>query len=384
MLERLLRWLGSRFELRRHGQDQNLASMEGLRGLAVFLVFLVHFGSAVSTLLPAHSLGMRAAEAFGMFGHVGVDLFFVISGYLIYGALIGRHRRFWPYMRRRLQRIYPAFLVVFAIYLVLSWVMPSQSKLPQGTAEALRYILWNVLLLPGIFTIEPLITVAWSLSYELFYYLIIPLVISVFRLRAWSRSARVTFFLLIAFGIAAFCAVHGGPVQLIMFVSGILLAEAIRSNHHFSIQPLAVWCVVGMAVAITMLRSGGHAGFALRTAALFIAFFLLCHTCFSQSRGVTTRAFSWTPMRWLGNMSYSYYLIHGLALKFVFWAMYLLWPKMEVGTGAAAGLLAVCFFLTLLPSAALFLLVERPLSLDVRAADYRVGGATALHQTGKP
>ena len=69
------------------------------------------------------------------------------------------------YAKRRVQRIYPVFLVVFAIYIMLSFIFPSESKLPEGYVEIVKYILQNLLLLPGVFNIEPLITVAWSLSY---------------------------------------------------------------------------------------------------------------------------------------------------------------------------------------------------------------------------
>jgi peptidoglycan/LPS O-acetylase OafA/YrhL len=70
---------------------------------------------------------------------------------------------------------------------------------------------------------------------------------------------------------------------------------------------------------------------------------------------------SWAPLRWLGNMSYSYYLIHGLTLKFVFLVVGIIVPK---DFDMAASMLLPAFAVTLVPSALLFLLVERPVSLQ--------------------
>jgi exopolysaccharide production protein ExoZ len=70
-------------------------------------------------------------------------------------------------------------------------------------------------------------------------------------------------------------------------------------------------------------------------------------------------------MRWLGNMSYSYYLIHGLALKAAFALLAVLSPP--TGTWVVAGfwgLLPLMFAVSLAPAVVLFALVERPFSLD--------------------
>ena len=110
-------------------------------------------------------------------GNVGVDLFFVLSGYLIYGSLINRDQSIVKYFRRRIERIYPTFSVVLSVYLLATFVSPEKGKIPMGFWEGIAYICENYLLLPGMFRIEPLITVAWSLSYEFFFYLAIPLMI---------------------------------------------------------------------------------------------------------------------------------------------------------------------------------------------------------------
>ncbi|MEO8036829.1 MAG: acyltransferase, partial [Acidobacteriota bacterium] len=167
-------WLSQLLEVS-HSGHRALRSMEGLRGFAVFLVFLVHYVTLTAPWVDAASRTSVAGAVLRNVGNSGVDLFFVLSGYLIYGNLIRKGRPFLAYARRRIQRIYPTFLAVFVLYLLLSFVFSGQSKLPHGTIAASGYVLANLLLLPGLLPIEPLITVAWSLSYEVFYYLSAPL-----------------------------------------------------------------------------------------------------------------------------------------------------------------------------------------------------------------
>jgi peptidoglycan/LPS O-acetylase OafA/YrhL len=128
-----------------------------LRGLAVLLVFLVHYITLSEDWVSASPDWHRWTTLVRSLGNVGVDLFFVLSGYLIYGLLIKAERPFLPYLRRRVVRIYPAFAAVFAVYLLVSALLPQKSKLPEGTSDALLYIAANFLLLPGMFDIEPMI-----------------------------------------------------------------------------------------------------------------------------------------------------------------------------------------------------------------------------------
>ena len=87
-------------------------------------------------------------------------------------------------------------------------------------------------------------------------------------------------------------------------------------------------------------------------------------------------AFSWTPLRWLGNMSYSYYLIHGLGLQAGFMVLSKLVPPTGEQSALFWILLAPMLALTLLVSAPLYLLIEGPFSLAPR----QTRGATELPQ----
>src|SRR6185437_11023111 len=168
-MSRIVNILRRTFELQdpRHAR---LLSMEGLRGVAVTLVFFQHY--TVQSQLIGLPPGVASAFAaiFRSYGNLGVELFFVLSGYLIYGTLVRKAPSFMHFISRRYQRIYPAFLAVFAFALALTVLVPIPGKIPDGGWQAATYLAANVALIPGIVPMVGLVDVAWSLSYVMFLY----------------------------------------------------------------------------------------------------------------------------------------------------------------------------------------------------------------------
>lgn len=379
LVESRPRWreaLDQRFELARGGVGHNVRPMEGLRGLAVFLVFLVHYVTLSMPLVPPGSALARGAALLHAMGNVGVDLFFVLSGYLIYGSLVARRQAYGPFIWRRVVRIYPAFLVVFALYLVLTVVFPGESKVPKDPEAAALYLLANLLLLPGLAPIEPMIAVAWSLSYEFFYYLVMPVLVTLLALQRRRSMTRVLLFSSLWLVGLLVASALGGPVRLLMFVPGILLHEwlllAPRSQGRSAFGAAALV----LALALAAVPAPGPAGQALKVSGLGLLFLVACRCSFSDPQGWLARGLSWTPMRWLGNSSYSYYLIHGVALKALFMLVGRWWPT---PANAPGGLfwwwLPMAFAWTCIPAVALFLWIERPLSLTPKVRAGRLAGA---------
>jgi len=364
-------WLTAKLEIGRGGQE-NIRCLEGLRGFAVLLVFLVHYIVLGSAALKGGTWTFELAHGIHNIGHTGVDLFFVLSGFLIYGSLLQKPRRFTTYFARRIERIYPTFLVVLGIYLLLFFGFPEQSKLPGDTPHAILYLVQNLLLLPGIFPLIPIIAVTWSLSYEMFYYLAIPLVISGLRLRLWNSEIRMFFFLILSGGFILYCSIFGGLVRLAMFGAGIVLYEllATRDLRNFPNGAGIFAWLVGMLIIllIPQVQMGifivqSNFWSAVRSTVLFIALFLLCLDCFSDRQHFTARLFTYKPIRYFGNISYSYFLIHGLALHAYFWLLYKFIPVGSLSqTGFWIGV-PVSFILTVISALVLYLSVERPFSI---------------------
>lgn len=334
--------------------------MEGLRGVAVFLVFWVHYSALIEPWISGHSNDTR--DFIHSFGRLGVDLFFVLSGYLIYGTIIDKKAfSTTQYAWRRIKRIYPTFLVVTAVYILLSFVFPSESKLPEGGFASFVFVIQNLLLLPGIFDIEPINTVAWSLSYEVVYYLLIPPVIFLLRLKNWSVDHRILFWIAVsAIGFIAFTLL-GGPIRLLMFLAGILTFELYTKKQIKLTKGGTRLLLISLALFgfLKFFEYSYHAS--LYSVFIFFILFSLC--AFNPG----TTAYKWltfTPLRWLGNMSYSYYLIHGLTLKFFFLIFGKIIPNDFSSVYLYYWLWAPTFVMTLVSSFILFWIIERPLSLN--------------------
>ncbi len=369
------------YELDAKGEKRSL-QMEGVRGFAVLLVFFVHYHALFQPWMREGSLTFALSDFLWSIGHTGVDLFFVLSGYLIYGLVIRKRSTYRSFIKRRVVRIYPAFLCVLLIYIALSVLFPAENKIPQGTWAAARYILQNFLLMPGILSVQPIITVSWSLSYEFFFYLLIPLLVTLLVMRRWPPLTRVLFFFALAVVYATHCFTSGDErIRLIMFVSGILLYEAMHSyNLGARVTPLTDYLVLVLlistfVVVYVLTGQGGRLSFLpnadkfremYRTVVLFGSFGLLILASLS-STAILGRIFSWTPLRWLGNMSYSYYLIHGLTLKGVALVAHKLIPPADGSIMAFLVGLPPAFAMTLLSATALFVLVEKRFSIPTVA-----------------
>ena len=348
--------------------------MEGLRGLAVMLVFFVHFDS----LFGAYSEGiswLRSTSLYlGIIGNSGVDLFFLLSGYLIYGGLIRKKISYSSFFKRRIERLYPTFLAVLSLYVLLCWLMPAYSKLPAAPLRSGLYLLENLLFLPGIFHIEPMITVCWSLSYEWAFYVTIPVLISALRMRDWKPRNRVLFLALIWILAGLWCALFARGMRLRMatFLCGAALYElqSMGELAHIARRSWELMAVASTALGTYMLyvaeKNSGHRmafDYVMPIMALGVAFFVLCAAVIGYN-GSANRIFLWTPLRYLGNMSFSYFLLHGLTLK----AVSILVQKFGVNPSPAVflALLIVGFVCTWITSTILFVLVEKRFSLPAR------------------
>lgn len=351
-----------------------IVPMEGMRGFAAMLVFLVHFRALFGHYAEGTVL-FSPVYVLGALGHTGVDVFFILSGYLIYGIVMDGRFTFWRFFDRRVRRLYPTFLVVFAVYLSASLLLPTRSKLPSSWLEATPYVAANLLMLPGMLPIKPIITVAWSLSYEWFFYLLLPVVVASLVIRKWPWQRRAVFFV-------ALSAVYGGLAargnlpnsRLILFGAGILLWEVLHSTKVASALRRPGEFAAAALFTLNLLAIGlygSHIGTldvvlekvpGFYAPSLFVTgfFFTLYSIAYG---GFLSRIFSWKPLRWMGNMSYSYYLIHGITLVCILAVAQRLSRTTHLSAPAFLLVFVACFSATVATSGILYLSIERPLSL---------------------
>ncbi len=364
------KWVFSKhFEAARNG----IPAIEGLRGLAIALVFFVHY---YQVLAPQFLAGqaMGAGAWMGAAGHSGVDLFFILSGYLIYGASLKPKIDLLSFWQRRIRRIYPAFLATSAVYVALALAFCLKS-LPESLGAGLVYYFANLLFLTGFFTSIPaLITVSWSMSYEVAYYLAAPILVITLRLCDWKRSSRVSLIIAIALGWLWICAsgysVHG---RMAMFPAGMLLFELSSSGYRPYLSRYMRVGFLSLFIAGILLSGAfsfpilkqlqavtGYAVEPIRVTILFLTLSPLVFCALHYSGSMI----SWleTPgLRYLGNMSYSYYLFHCLGIHFAARVL-ALDPKIS-GSVLYWLFLPIVFALTVIVSIPLYLLVEKPFSL---------------------
>src|ERR1700733_14197399 len=170
--------------------------VHGLRGFSTLAVFVYHV-YGMGTLWNFWPAEFNPVAPFFAAGKHGVEIFFIISGYLITGSLI-RHPSAAKFLVDRAIRLYPVFmtiqLIVFGLGPLIHYKWLSGIS-PAGWAVA---FVENGLFLPGIFDLPLAQLNAWSLSYEAAFYLLSALsFVLARRLGRWPVIAALVLLLAI-------------------------------------------------------------------------------------------------------------------------------------------------------------------------------------------
>jgi peptidoglycan/LPS O-acetylase OafA/YrhL len=167
-------------------------------------------------------------------------------------------------------------------------------------------------------------------------------------------------------------------VKLIMFLAGMIVSDALQCglegpHRYVDISVFSfLMLFLGISSFTTLAEAQGQpSALAVRSdaiisASLFLAYGAMVYGALAKD-GTLSRAFSFAPLRWLGNMSYSFYLLHGLPMHVLAIAL----AQSRVIALPHPLLLAivwtflpVTFAITVWASTLLFLTVEKPLSLN--------------------
>ncbi len=174
---------------------------------------------------------------------------------------------------------------------------------------------------------------------------------------------RFALFSCISLVFFIYFSIYGSHIRLLMFLSGILVFEFTENKKMYKMPPigLAALCI---AIILVILLNVFEAHNFWRYVLLYVLFFVFCTDCF-LSDGLTKKLFEFKPIRWLGNMSYSYYLIHGLTLKFIFLMLSIICPPANADDWLFWVALPLTFAVTLISSTFLFIYIEKPFSLTI-------------------
>jgi peptidoglycan/LPS O-acetylase OafA/YrhL len=355
-----------------------LRQLTGIRIIAALWVVLFHFSSAVGALVPELAgIGSLARD-----GYLAVDLFFVLSGYIIsyqyfdaFATGRGGYRRF---LVRRLARIYPAHLAALAL-LVIGVLGAARLGHPLRNHTYLSEtgLGFDVLLTRGWVTpSQGWNFPSWSLSAEWLAYLLVPLVVLCIRRLRDSRrglaALLVVLVLLEGVADALLPSFNGMPAPtprvLLAFTAGsalFLMTRGIRAPRLDLVGGIAL---VVLILGSPLIPTGpGKAALSLLLCLAAIGFLAV-------GSGPVTRLLGSPPLEYGGRISYSVYIVHGAALI----ALTNLLPpttlsmSLPARLALAAGVLVAVIAL----GAAMFHGVERPgRDLVVRLVPARSGRA---------
>lgn len=331
---------------------KRLEWLDSLRGIAAFMVLIMHLWERLISYFPTWSFSGKQAlgfviEDFLNFGKVGIVVFFVVSGFVIPFSM--DNKSIGTFVKTRFFRLYPAYWFSIIMFLLVK-PMPH-----------LLNLLANITMFQKFVGIPDLNGVYWTLQIELIFYFICIVLYKYHLLRDWKFICKLTYSILAVALLMAAARFHFDkklPVALplalsLMFIGLIIRRKFIEkeaiSNKKFT-EILIVFLLA--LIPICFLAYNKDYGFHETWYKYFVSYvigigFFMLFLVYKWSNRFTD---------FWGRISYSLYLLHpiiGLDLAF------LLYKKHIIVTGPLSyALFAVCA--SVISAVTCFYLVEKP------------------------
>ena len=341
---------------------KHVPGLDGLRGAAVAGVLLFHSGGALRG------------------GYLGVDLFFVLSGYLITTLLLEERRAtgaidFGAFWVRRARRLLPALLSLMPAIALYAWKIADANELASIRGDALATLAyvanWRAILVHRsyweMFAAPSPLEHTWSLAIEEQFYVVWPVVVAgVLALsRGRARALFVVCVALAAASCAAMLALYGGDETTRVYLgtdtrgAAIVAGAALASlSSGREIRPSRAFDAVGalalVGLGVAWARLDGEAPFLYRGGFWLteLAGVALVAACVFRPAGMVARIVSFRPLRALGAISYGVYLWH--------WPLYVVLSEERLRVHGAL-LLAIRLAATLAIAIASYRFLEQPI-----------------------
>lgn len=295
-------------------RNGDIVSVQYIRAIAALTVLVTH-----SFQWPLPEIDFFLLKS----GRFGVDIFFVVSGFII--TLIAGSGPFDPrkFLARRARRIVPAYWVATFLVVALALAMPAQFR---STVPTIEGFIKSLLFIPSDDPKAPLLLLGWTLNYEAFFYVVFA---CTFFLKSEWRTVTQILALSALVAIGQLLPEQGyltrfyASPSLIGFMMGLLLAQSYRHGLIDHIRgpwmAMLVIAVIALATAYYILPWNSPDSAPLHVhlilsllSTLFVAGFLAV-----ERNGYLP---SLPVAKFLGDASYSIYLFHLFPLG-AFWAV---------------------------------------------------------------
>jgi len=308
----------------------HIPALDGIRGFAVLIVIVHHLAQNREVGTGAHRILMRLCEA----GWSGVDLFFVLSGFLITGILVemrGRPKAIPIFYARRTLRIFPLYYLSL-LALIVIW--PAFSAQPEAFQEIRHNQIWywtyftNALISLNTPLGEVNASHFWSLAVEEQFYLAWPFVVLFAPRRMLVRitMAMIVGALLFRTSCYAFGWGHS-PAYVLTFsrldalgmgaLIALILRDAERRSQLARLAPIAFWIATAAFALVVVVQGSFRRGPLMLTIGLSflaIAFGLLIADAALGKTSLVQRVFEGRILRFFGKYSYAMYIMHPFVL----------------------------------------------------------------------
>ncbi|UKS25942.1 acyltransferase [Paenibacillus sp. HWE-109] len=282
-------------------------TLAGLRGFLALSVVIYHiYGSAVLEKYITGFSEDNILYAINYAGPISVNLFFVISGYLILKSLTTKSS-IWQFFVDRILRIYPVFLTIHILVFSIGPVIGYKWMDKIAITPYIVHFLTNLLLLPGMFNFPIAQIVAWSLSYEAIFYLIAGSLFFVWHKSIINSYLKYTFLILTT--VICILIFYFRPSALFFLVGVIVFLYESTMKRWF--KPHKIFYLSGIIAFCLLYLSYDLQIFS--TAASLVLALLLFITIIAEY-GLLSTILRLRLIRYLGRISYSLYMWHTMVM----------------------------------------------------------------------
>jgi len=298
-----------------------LPSMQVLRAIAASLVVLSHVAGYFELVSPRHSWIINSG--LGRLGYSGVDIFFVISGFIMVYTTTQKAgaKDAWIFIQRRMLRIYPLYWSITTLFVIV-W---STGFALRNTHYSASYLINSYLLIPyfenGSF--EPVLSQGWTLSFEMLFYLVFSCVLFL-KLKRLKLAFLIGTFAALTLSGRLLSSTSGirylitAPI-MIEFLYGVLAAEillrlpTVRDTFYQRMLPVCLICIGAIGLLCTILIPDA---FSMRFLYYGIPALLIVFGTAMLGSAPCAR-----QLVYLGDASYSIYLAHLILIDASFRAL---------------------------------------------------------------